>query len=426
MVNSRKIPNGINTLNPREAAFLAAFYSVKEMHFASDSLEQWRKNSSPKQPDYHLARELAFGSIRMALALDYLAAHLTEQKKLNVKVGEKVLIRQAIYQVYYMDRIPLHAIVNETVSIAKKYFHGTFANFLNAILRKLSQEKPELPQEDSISSISIRYSYPEYLVKQLIEDYGIEQTKKILEIENQPSSTMFKIRQANKNSTEMLGGVYLKDAPCPFAVLKDFKLLSEIASSPNYYIQNVTPAVLIQNLSQHVQAPKKILDLCSSPGGKLLAVHDAFPDAELTANDVSQEKLKVLEENCAKYGIKASLNCGLGEEFFDKEKFDIIILDVPCSNSGVLNKRVEARWRLSSLSIQDLDRIQMNLLRNACKLLSANGQIWYLTCSILKQENEHIIERAAKELGLSIISQQTILPNQEGWDGGFAAALSRR
>src|SRR5690606_22233382 len=102
------------------------------------------------------------------------------------------------------------------------------------------------------------------------------------------------------------------------------------------------------------------------------------------------------------------------------------ILDVPCSNSGVLNKRAEARWRISWQSIKELEKIQMNLLRNASKLLSEKGQIWYLTCSILKPENERVVAWAAKELALSVISQQTILPHQEGWDGGFAAALVAR
>lgn len=419
MADSGKAPTRINTANPREAAFVAALNSAKGVQFASDSLEKWRKDCTPKSFDYHLAREIAYGTIRMSLALDYLAAQLTEKKRLNVKVGEKVLIRQAVYQAYFMDRIPLHAIVNETVALAKKHFHSTFANFLNAILRKLSNKAPKLPQGDKPSDISIRYSYPEFVVKQFLGFYGLEQTKEILECGNHPSQTLFRVRPGAKENYDKLPGVE------SFGILKDSSLLEKIASSPEFYIQNITPAELIRTLCSQIKVPKRILDLCASPGGKLIAAHDAFPKAELVANDVSKEKIHAIQENCEKYSIQAEIQCSKGEEFSDDRKFDIVILDVPCSNSGVLNKRAEARWRISRENIAELEKLQMELLKNASHLVSDNGQIWYMTCSILKQENELLIERVAKELSLTVVSQQTILPKKDGWDGGFACALKK-
>lgn len=406
--------------NSREAAFLAVLSSVREAGFATDFLENWKREQSPSTADYHLAREIAFGTIRMALALDYLAAQLTPEKKLKVKQLERVLIRIALYQVYYMDRIPLYAIVNESVSLAKKYCHPTFVKFLNAILRKVSEEKPALPTGTDPSALSMRYSYPLFFVEIMIQDYGLEKTKEILQLGNVPAVTMARIRGRSQ-----IANIDLLDAPIPIGLIRDPAGLASVAESPNYYIQNVTPAFLIHTLAQGIEAPKKILDLCAAPGGKLIAAHDFFPDAALFANDVSEEKVKILKENCAKYEIDATLSCKRGEAFTSPHLFDVVILDVPCSNSGVLNKRPEARWRLTPQNLKDLEALQWALIKKGYSLLSNNGELWYMTCSILKDENERLIDRVTNELQLRLRQDLTILPNEAGWDGGFACALRK-
>lgn len=424
MVDPRKKHTAAGT-NAREAAFSAVLISIKNQTYVVDHLEKWRNQLEPSIADFHLAREIAYGSVRMALALDYLAIQLTEQKKLNVKIAERVLMRTALYQACYMDRIPIYAIVNETIAIAKKHFHPSSVKFINAILRKLSKDIPQLPQGSNIKDLSIRYSYPEFFVGELIKDYGMKKGQEIMEEGNLPSQTMFRVRSNPKTSFETLEGIeFLKDAPIKIGVLKNGSVLSAISGSQDCYIQNATPACLIHHLCQHVRAPKKILDLCASPGGKIIAVHDYFPQAELAANDISEQKLSMIAENCGKYSIQAALSLCRGESFKSAEPFDIVIVDAPCSNSGVLNKRVEARWRLSAQSLKELESLQLALLENASKLIKEGGEIWYMTCSILKGENEFLASKAAQLFSLQIKFQETILPNREGWDGGFACKLS--
>jgi 16S rRNA (cytosine967-C5)-methyltransferase len=103
----------------------------------------------------------------------------------------------------------------------------------------------------------------------------------------------------------------------------------------------------------------------------------------------------------------------------------VIILDVPCSNSGVFNKRPEARWRLTAESLQELKEIQMKLLGHAAELLASGGVVWYLTCSILRDENEGLLSKACEQFGLVVEYSQTVLPNEDGWDGGFGALLRK-
>jgi len=386
-------------MNSREAAYLAVMASVKENQYASDFLDFWKNKGSPSLKDDHLAREIAFGTIQRKLSLDYLAAQLTPQKKLNLKTKELVLLRTALYQYYFMDRIPTYALTNETLQIAKKYCHRTFTAFLNAVLRQLESTKLNLP----VDSLSTYYSYPSYFVNQLVNDYGVVKARTILDAGNKPAPVM-----ARRRST-----------------LYEVELckVSEAAYSSEYYIQNRTPVELIKELSTSVIKPQSILDLCASPGGKTILIHDIFPDAKLFANDVSEEKLKRIRDNLQKYTIEAELSCGLGETYPRNRQFDLVIVDAPCSNTGVLNKRAEARWRLSAENMKALEEIQLRLIENASHL---GNLVWYMTCSILKEENERVVQKACQLFGLDKLEERTILPDENGSDGGYACAVRKR
>lgn len=378
-------------MNSREAAYNAILASARHERFASQSLADW---TAPSSRDFRLAQEISYGTIRMARALDHIASQLASKKKLSLKLREKVLLRMALYQHLYMDRIPLYAITNEMVTLAKKHCHATFIKFYHAILRQLENGNTALPAD-----YSIHYSYPAYFVDQLIAAYGSATTKEILEAGNTPPKLTARVRS---NNNQMI-------------------TLDEIKPSSDLYIQNATPVHLMTELAKNFTSPMRALDLCASPGGKLLLLHDLFPGTELFANDVSQEKTDRLTENCAFYGIQAVQTCCRGEEYPEGTLFDLILLDVPCSNSGVLNKRPEARWRLSPENLAQQTALQRKLLEHASKLLADDGEIWYMTCSILPQENEEIVEQADLEIRV----QEKKLPS-DSFDGGFGCALRRR
>jgi len=413
-------------ITAREASYLALLASLKGEKFIADTLEDWRKAANPQPKDFHLAQQIATGSAQRALTLDFFAQQLAEHKKLSLKLKEKALLRTALYQYYFLDRIPLYAIANDSVALAKKYCHRIFANYLNAVLRKLpEQPQPNTPSGDSLEDLSIRYSYPSFFIKEIIQDYGSAKANQILEIGNHPSSTTLRVRCADQDSALPESLVWMEPQSYRVAQLKETAALPELAASPAFYIQNITPVCLLHGLlKEKTMNPNRILDLCAAPGGKLIALHDFFPEAHLHANDLTPEKIALLHENCQKYGLTAELTSGPGEQFTSPHSFDLIILDVPCSNTGVLNKRAEARWRLTETAIKELEDKQLELIKNAKKLLSPKGELWFMTCSILKRENEQLAARASQLFGLEIRHQQTIVPNREGWDGGYACAFT--
>lgn len=381
----------------RAASYEALIQSYKNETYLSDALAAWEKSDHPRNDDFRLAQEISHGTMRMTRALDALAKQLCDTKRLKLK--ERVLLRMALYQFYFMNKIPLYAIVNESITLAKKTCHSTFVKFLNAILRKLESTTLSLPKE-----FGIAYSYPDELIEQLIIDYGKKQAVEILQLGNQPSETFVRQRKT--------------------ASYKPVKSLEPYLENTQYYIQNPTPGKLFAFLqSQRKKAPEKILDLCASPGGKSLLLHDAYPHAMLTANDVSEEKTARLRDNFQKYEVNATITQSRGEEFASEELFDLIVIDAPCSNTGVLNKRSEARWRYTKENLEALKTLQLSLLGHASSLLAKEGQIWFMTCSILKQENEAVAEEACRFNHLQFLDHLTVLPSSNGQDGGFAAVL---
>lgn len=410
-------------MNSREAAFLALLNSLKQEGFISEFLEQWHTKLHPQWQDYNLARQIAFGSSQMALALDYLILQVSQKKKISLKLKEKALLRTAMYQIYFLDRIPLYAVANESIKIAKKYCHRYFVAFLNAILRNVTEMTLKLPEGMDVTSLSIRYSYPPSFIEKLRAHYGLESTLNILEAGNTPAVTMARLRgkMPIQNSVKIL-----MDDPLKVVEVPNEEIL-KISQSPEYYIQNITPAFLIGNLCKQLQkVPSRVLDMCASPGGKSLVVYDFFPKTALFANDVSLEKTQKLKENFEKFQVQATLSSLDGQLLEFDEKFDVIILDVPCSNSGVLNKRPEARWRLDEAHDHQLEVLQTNLLKHALTLLKQEGEIWYMTCSILPQENEELVMKACRDWNLQVKDTRLILPNKDGWDGGFACSLKQK
>ncbi|MCB1119382.1 MAG: methyltransferase domain-containing protein [Chlamydiia bacterium] len=361
--------------SPRFIAYQAVFHYLLR--------DQWMEPMVP------LATEIACGTVRLLQRLEWIACTLAKRPKLKLKHKEKALLFTALYQLHFTDQESF-AVVYETVEIAKKETHKGFVSFLNALLRN-QDPLPHPPSWD------IEYSYPPYYIDLLLSHYSKDTVQTILKAGNTPPVLMARHREDHTMVT---------DIP-----------LQALTQSDRHYIQNSTQVNLLNELAQRTSHPETILDLCSAPGGKLLFAHDIYPKAKLTANDVSKKRLKQLQENCQRYNIPASLTNLPGEHYPVDQKYDLIILDVPCSNTGVLNKRPEARWRLSESTLNAHITLQQALLNHALSLLSPNGYIWYLTCSILLEENQ--------SSRTPFLYEQTILPDELGADGGFGGLIKK-
>lgn len=395
---------------PRAAAFLALLSSMREDSFISESLEQWRVAARPSRIDLALAREIASGACRMAVQLDFLI-DAAAGRKLTLKLKGRALLRCGAYQLLYLDRIPAHAAVDESVALANQFGHRSFGQLVNALLRRIAESPPPLPTGSTPQALSIRTSFPLLFVDLLLAQFGAEQTERLLNQLNQPPPTMARIRGTAPLPTgwELYPNPFHKMAIVP---------KGEITPSPDFIVQNTTPAELLAK-ALHGWKGERILDLCAAPGGKSVLLHDLFPNADLWVNEPSPKRVVRLRENLDLYGVKAHLTEFPGELYPEGERFDLVVIDAPCSNSGVLHKRPEARWRLTQEALDSLAALQRALIERAGKLLSPGGRICYLTCSILDCENREVVEGSGRQL---LFSEQ-VVPSSDGRDGGFAALL---
>jgi 16S rRNA C967 or C1407 C5-methylase (RsmB/RsmF family) len=267
--------------------------------------------------------------------------------------------------------------------------------------------------------------------------------------------------------------------PYTLGVVRSEKLLRKLTQDEGWYVTNGTPAGLLARLAQGAVARVlgggeggregglRVLDVCAAPGGKGLAVWDVIKKEQgygalsLVMNDVNEEKIGRIRENLSKFGLEEEVELTIGdgltltreevvrqmrtkkeEEGGKEDGFDVVILDAPCSNAGVLGRRPEARWRLrDDKLLKELEETQFSLLKHASdELLSrtnSRAEIWYMTCSILKGEDEGMVERACRELGLEVVMeggregralQMKVLPGEGpggAFDGGFGCALRR-
>lgn len=397
----------------REIAFLAVA-SVEKF-----SIQETLQSYNLSFQDRKFARELAMGVIKRLLTIKYFANQLTKKLRLNRK--EKALLFCGIYQYAFMKKVPIYAIVDETTSLAKKYFGIKKSQFFHAILRKLETLSLTVPGKNNAFDLSLRLSYPPYFIKKMLEEYGLKKTIECLESMNEPPLTTLRLirgklllSKEKKGLKKLYQDVYISKGS-----------LDPFLENPHVYIQNVTSYYLFTSLEKASKIrPKTVLDMAASPGGKLLLASEAFPNAELYANDVSEKKLEKIRENLQKYQVSCELTTMRGESFKSDRLFDLIILDVPCSNSGVYHKRAEARWRCTPESLEELSDLQADILENAARYLAKNGEIWYMTCSILESENEDTVE-FAESLGLKKGTSFKVLPNRDGWDGGFAVSFRK-
>jgi 16S rRNA (cytosine967-C5)-methyltransferase len=403
----------------REAAFYALYLWQKKGTYLADTFHAIRQEKVLHTIDLQLAQEIAFGVVRRFHTLEALIKKGGKDFKIKLKIEAKLMIKMAVYQLIFMDRVPVYAVVCESVELSKR-FSPYQAGFINGFLRKFTTLLPITDLQDQMTEEEW-YSLPHFLIAKLQHSYPHDWQKIAEASIKRPKMTFLLIddRTANIEKEAVHNGKLRY-----YAMKKDLESDKLFASS-SIYTQNPTPGQLMEYLAEG-HAPQTILDVCSSPGGKLIIAHLLFPDARLIANEYAAERKMTLEENIAKYQIKATLLHEDGRNLKLQERVDLIIIDAPCSNTGVLHKKPEAKYRLDDTSLEELKATQKALLDRASTLIDEQGAIWYMTCSVLMEENGDLVQSWVKNHPDWIITRQKlILPDGDYRDGGYAVELKK-
>ena len=319
-----------------------------------------------------------------------------------------------IYQIIFLDKIPKSAAVNESVNLAKRYGHKSSSNFVNAILRKVTVKDYEefFQLKDDIQRISITNSMPRWIIEELTKQLGdIKKVEEIAINSNLRPHLSIRINNLktakNKNiEQELIKKLEEKNIEVKQGLLEDFLILQNAKNIENmeefrqglFTIQDETAGLIPIILN-----PNKtdvILDACSSPGGKTTYLAEMMGNQGLIeAWDIHEHRTKLVENTAKRLGltnIETRVNDATIYNEKYKEKFDKILLDVPCLGLGVLKRKPDIKWQKSKEDVEEITKTQKQILENCSQYLKKGGELVYSTCSILKEENENIINNFLK------------------------------
>ncbi len=388
-------------------------------------------------PDRGLCQELVLGVIRHRAWLDWLIDQKTDGRRQQPLA--QILLRLGLYQLFQLDRVPDHAAVNETVNLARRHDLGNQSGFINAVLRNTLREKPQWIERLAYlreRQPAVGHSHPQWLVQRWQHRWP-QDTCALLEWNNQPAA-IFARRNTLKVTAEELeqhwNEEHVSYTPCNLPWLSPglmyrIEPVGSPATLPSFaqgffYIQDPSTLASVQELDP--RPGENILDLCAAPGGKTTAIAQRMQDeGAVLAIDIEDHRLERLRENATRLGITCIQPKALAQiDLSNAGPFDRILIDAPCSNTGVMRRRVDVRWRLNSRELPTLARTQLDLLRRAAPRLKLGGVLVYSTCSIEPEENEEVIaEFLRKHRMFHQENARTLTPMKDGTDGAFVARL---
>ena len=364
--------------------------------------------------------ECFFGILRKLSRLDFLIGELRGRGSLDATT--RAVLRLGLYQLFELRTAP-HAAVHETVALA-----GHARGLVNAILRRALREKEALEGRLEAAAPAVRTSHPSLLLERWTAQFGAEAVAQLTTWDNRPAEVYVRANGLRVTPGELRASYPAAEpAPHPCA-LKVRHLPAAWLSRGLCYVQDPSTLMACDLLAP--RPGERVLDACAAPGGKTTYLAELMQNqGELIAADLYASRLARLRENVARLGcsvVKVVENDAMMENpDLPPGSFDRILLDVPCSNTGVLRRRVDVRWRLTEEDFIRLPVHQLAMIRRCATLLKPGGTLVYSTCSLEYEENEAVAEQAAALPGLHLGESRRTLPWRDGIDGAFAAKFTR-
>lgn len=390
----------------RESALKVLYKIEKEGAYSNIALgEEISKNrNNLDEKDIGLISEIVYGVITWKLTLDEIIKKYSNIRLKKISPWILNILRMGIYQIVFLEKIPKSAAVNESVNLAKRYGHKSSSNFVNAILRKVEKRDYEdfFDIENDIERISKTASMPEWIIEELLSENSIDMVNEICKSSNKKPKVCIRVNKL-KNSKDMLKksleskGVKVEDG-----IVKDFLILNRVKNIENmkefrngeFTIQDEAAGLI--PLILEPKENENVLDACSSPGGKTTYIAEIMNNkGRIEAWDIHEHRVRLVETAAERLGINiiyTRVNDATIYQEQYKESFDKILLDVPCLGIGVLRRKPDIKWQRKKEDVEEITKIQKDILETCSKYLRKGGELVYSTCSIFKKENEDIVE----------------------------------
>jgi 16S rRNA (cytosine967-C5)-methyltransferase len=382
--------------------------------------------------------EVLYGVVRRRRTLEWL---VRPRVRSTPTPALRACLWVGVYQLLFMDTVAPHAAVHETVEAAKRAGGPRAAGFVNSILRAIAADIPALRAKLAEAPLGIRESVPDVILKRWLRAFGPPRTEALCRWQNERPAVCIHLRRDRTTMAAYLALLAergLAATPHPFMADQFIQLPSgaSVTELPGYAegwfsVQDPATSVAVDLLDP--QPGERILDACAAPGGKSMLIAERLAGTgTLIAMDTHADRLPDLRANAARLQapmtvVQGDARQGRLDPAVDSAPFDRILADVPCTNTGVLRRRPDARWRFSIERLRELMRIQRRILDRLAPRLVPGGTLVYSTCSLEPEENDHIVTSwLSRNPDYEHIRSVQLFPPQSETDGAFAAIIRRK
>ncbi len=397
--------------NPRAVALKILLRWEKGKPLLDEILSQiLTKSVLPDERDRALVGELVNGVIRHLYYLDFIINRFSSVPLDEMDLEVKNALRLGAYQIIF-TRIPERAAISETLKILLRRGRGTWIRgFVNAVLRALAENKeklPEPPKEHPLLYLSVKYSFPEWLVIRWFRKWGYENLEKLLKASNERPPLVIRVNPLKVTRDNFLEFLRKEEVPqaeaCPYSpfgiVLKDYRgKITELKAFHFGWFSVQDSASQLVTLLLNPKPGERILDACAGVGGKTTHIAELTEDkAQIFAFDLYDWRLEKLKENFKRLGLKEP-RIFVGDvveklKELNLKPFDRILIDAPCTGTGVIRKHPDIKWARSERDLEEIPQRQLRLLEGVAPYLKKGGILVYATCSLEPEENEEVIAR---------------------------------
>jgi 16S rRNA (cytosine967-C5)-methyltransferase len=443
-------------LQPRLVALQILKEVNKDGKYANISLKENLRSRSLTRRDAAFITQLVYGTLEKQISIDYYLRKLANLKRVNPWIEN--ILRMSAYQILYMDRVPDFAACNEAVKLCKAHKLFALKGFVNGTLRNLAQKKEELlhpdPELTFAENLSIRYSYPLWLVEKWIKDYGQVTTEEILKPVKTDYMTTIRVNKM-KTSKEVLkkellcreleieDGLHIEDA---LRISNGGDMEESSLFQKGCFTVQGESSMLVSHIV-NPQPGETILDTCSAPGGKAIHMAELMKGrGKVIAWDIHSHRVELVERNCVRMGaeiVKPYLVDASVPNSAWNNKFDRVLIDAPCSGLGIVYKKPDIKLNISTKSLQELPKLQAKILSACSSYVKPGGVLVYSTCTINSDENEKIIDAFLADNFEFILEDVfplvpdtlhsavqnkfiKLIPSRHGLDGFFIARMRRK
>lgn len=401
---------------PRDLALRVLNGLSRRPEFSAAALDSlFRSAPQLAERDRALIGQLVQGVVRWRVRLDWSLRQAADVPLKKISFPVLNLLRLALYQILFLDRIPESAAVNEAVKQAKKSQPAYVVSFVNAVLRNICRRRNEIPFPDRgqspVEFLSVFYSYPEWLVRKWIREWGIEVAEALLGAQNRIPGLTVRSNALRIHRDDLIhrmeaqsGVVGTPTRYSPQGVrLADFRgRVDQNKAFREGLFQVQDEAAQLTSLLLGPGAGERILDLCAGHGGKTTHLAELMGDeGKVIALDRNRTRLVSLAANAVRLGIRSAegVVADASRDLFSlfQARFDRIVVDAPCSGLGVISRHPDGKWNKKEEDIPRLARLQKAILKNGCSLLRRGGTLLYVTCTLSREENEEVVEACLAE-----------------------------